>query len=264
MRPSLSTLAPARRRLVLVLAALLALVLVAGVVVLLTSRDGSGGDVDQAEPGPVIVLPGYGGGTEPLDPLVSALRSEGRDVVVFKPTENEQGDLRVQARLLGRLASQTMRRTDASSVDVVGFSAGGVIARIYVRDEGGADVVRRVLTLGSPHHGSEIAGTAVELAGDCPEGCRQLAPGSDLLRQLNAGDETPAGPLWTTVRSDADQTVTPTVSARLDGALNLRVQALCPQATTAHTDIPGDPVTLAALSTVLGAGKPRSPRDVSC
>ena len=117
-------------------------------------------------------------------------------------------------------------------MDVIGYSAGGVIARVFVRDDGGADVVRRVLTLGSPHHGAEVAAAPTSWPGGCPKACEQLAIDSDLLRHLNAGDETPAGPEWATIRSAADQTVTPTDSARLDGALNIRIQDLCPDATT--------------------------------
>ena len=86
-----------------------------------------------------------------------------------------------------------MDKADADSVDIIGYSAGGVVARLYVRDEGGASVVRRVLTLGSPHHGTDVAALAEEAAGGCPKACEQLATGSDLLRRLNAGDETPEG-----------------------------------------------------------------------
>ena len=53
-----------------------------------------------------------------------------------------------------------MDRTGTDSVDVVGYSAGGVIARLFVRDDGGDSVVRRVLTLGSPHHGTDVAALA--------------------------------------------------------------------------------------------------------
>ncbi|MEO5652388.1 MAG: alpha/beta fold hydrolase [Marmoricola sp.] len=263
MRPPLSNLAPARRRLVLIVIGLLLLALMAGIGVLLLGKRG-GAAVDQAVAGPVLVVPGYGGNAGSVTPLVAALREQGREVVVFAPDGGGTGDLREQARALATLTRITMRRTGAASVDVVGYSAGGVVARLFVRDEGGADVVRRVLTLGSPQHGTEIAALAAEVAGGCPVACEQLAPDSDLLRELNAGDETPSGPRWLTVRSTGDQVVTPTESAVLEGAVNVEVQGVCPAATTSHGQLPGDPVVLATLASGLGAAAPQEPRTVTC
>lgn len=220
--------------------------------------------VDQQRLGPVIVVPGYGARLGSLDPLVAELRRQGRDPVVFEPTENNEGDLRVQARRLGDLVDRTRKRTGAASVDLVGYSAGGVIARLYVREDGGASVVRRVLTLGSPHHGTDVAALAQEVAGGCPTACEQLATGSELLRRLNAGDETPAGPAWVTVRTTGDQTVTPSTSAALSGAVNVTVQDLCRGATTSHGALPGDPVVLATLRTALGRGRAAAPSRVTC
>ena len=86
----------------------------------------------------MLVVPGYGGTASDLDPLIAQLRRDGRTVVAFEPTQGGTGDLRVQAKRLADLAERTMERNEADSVDVVGYSAGGVIARLYVRDEGGA------------------------------------------------------------------------------------------------------------------------------
>jgi hypothetical protein len=149
-------------------------------------------------------------------------------------------------------------------VDVVGYSAGGVVVRLWVRDYGGDAVARRVLTLGSPQHGTSQAALGLELAGGCPTACEQLVPDSDVLRQLNAGDETPNGPLWATVRSAYDRVVTPVDSAALAGALNILVQDVCPGSTTAHGGLPGDPVVLAALGSLLGVGTPKVPTNVAC
>jgi pimeloyl-ACP methyl ester carboxylesterase len=223
-----------------------------------------GPSVDQRTPGAVILVPGYGGDTSDLDPLVSALRRSGREAVVFHPTGGEQGDLRTQARRLARLARTTLDRTGDASVDLVGYSAGGIVVRLFVRDDGGAGEVRRVLTLASPHHGTDVAETAKDVAGGCPTACEQLVPGSELLTRLDAGDETPSGPRWITLRTDTDAVVTPPDSARLAGALNLRVQRYCPAATTSHAGLPADPVTLATLTAVLGSGPPHPPRDVRC
>ncbi len=180
------------------------------------------------------------------------------------PTEGGTGDLRVQARRLGDLAERTLASTGDDSVDVIGYSAGGVVARLWIRDNDGASVVRRVLTLGSPHHGTDVAALAADAAGGCPPACEQLAPGSDLLRRLDAGDETPDGPSWVTVRTDDDEIVTPSDSAALEGALNIRVQELCPSATTSHGELPSDPVVEATLASVLGRQAPAVPEDVTC
>jgi len=264
VRRPLDSWAPARRRQAFA---------VLGVVVLALVTLGTWGAVratrgtaavDQRTLGPVVLVPGYGGDVSDLDPLVVELRSEGRQAIVFRPSGSEEGDLRVQARRLATLVRATLRRTGGPSVDLVGYSAGGVVARLFVRDDGGAGLVRRVLTIGSPHHGTDVAATAKAAVGGCSPACEQLVPGSDLLARLDAGDETPAGPRWITVRSTSDTVVTPTDSAVLAGALNLLVQDFCPSATTSHGALPGDPVTLATVPAVLGRGSPRPPSGVHC
>jgi triacylglycerol lipase len=220
--------------------------------------------VAQDEPGPVLLVSGYGGSTRSLEPIRRALEEIGRNVVVVPPVGGGTGDLRVQAAALGRAAEAARGRFDAMSVDVVGYSAGGVVARIWVRDLGGASVARRVVSVGSPQHGTSVAELAAGVAGSCPVACEQLVPDSDLLRRLNARDETPRGPRFVSVWSTADRTVVPPDSARLDGALNLTVQSVCPGARTAHGDLPSDRVVLAALRSTLGAGPPRAPTAVPC
>jgi pimeloyl-ACP methyl ester carboxylesterase len=260
----LATLAPARRRLVLlaVLAGLLgALAVVAAVVVRLTA---SVTPVAQDDPGPVLLVSGYGGSTRALDPVREALTRGGRDVVVVPPVGGGTGDIAEQARALDGVADDAMHRFDAGSVDVVGYSAGGVVARKWVRDDGGVGKARRVLSVGSPQHGTAVAELAAGVAGRCPTACRQLEPDSDLLRALNAHDETPDGPRFVSVWSDADEVVVPPDSARLDGAVNLTVQSVCPGARTSHAGLPGDPVVLALLGSSLGVDPPDVPADVAC
>ena len=260
----LDSLAPARRRLVLALTGVLLAVVVVVVVLAVRAARDDVRTVAQDELGPVLLVPGYGGSTASLEPLRTELEALGRTVVVVPPEGDGTGDLAEQAQALGELAAETIDRLDAPSVDVVGYSAGGVVARLWVRDHGGDELARRVMGIGSPQHGTEVAELVLSGAGGCPVGCRQLVPDSDLLRRLNAGDETPAGPVFVAVYSTLDRVVTPPDSALLDGGLGFSVQSVCPQDRAEHGDLPSDPVVLAALETALGAGPPTVPTADVC
>ncbi|CCQ14968.1 Lipase class 2 [Rhodococcus sp. AW25M09] len=246
-----SSLAPARRRLVLGVLALVVIGVLAAAVAFALSR-GTGApvaSVDQSVPGPVLLVPGYGGSTDALDVLAGVLREDGRDATVVALPEGGIGDLTEQAKTLRGAADEALSRTGATSVDVVGYSAGGVVARIWATDLGGAEQARRIVTLGSPHHGTQVAGLAAQFVPDrCPTACQQLDPNSPLLTGLNSGDETPEGPQWVSIWTEVDQVVTPPTSAALDGAINVPVQSVCADSTVDHGSLPRDSLVAAIVS----------------
>jgi triacylglycerol lipase len=214
------------------------LLVVLAVVVVLRARD-EAGDVAQDLPGTVLLVAGYGGSTAALDDLARRLRDAGRRVEVVPPVGDNTGDLTEQARALGTVADRAVA-AGAPSVDVVGYSAGGVVARIWVAELGGDDVARRVVTLGSPHRGTQVAAIGARL-GTCPPACRALAPGSDLLDDL---PETPSGPRWTSIWTANDETVVPPSSGRLSGGVAIELQQVCANARVAHGDLPRDRLTM--------------------
>jgi triacylglycerol lipase len=253
----LAGLSPARRRVVLTFL-VLALAAAAVLIGTLVSRSTSpaAGPVAQDRPGPVLLVPGYGGTTGSLQSLADVLTAAGRDVTVVALPGDGTGDLHASADALGAAVDAALARTGKASVDVVGYSAGGLVARLWVAD-GHTDVVRRVLTLGSPHHGTSLADLAGDVApGSCPVGCQQMASDSDLLARLNRGDETPPGPTWVSIWTTRDETVTPPDSARLAGALNLPVQSVCADARVGHGDLPRDPLVQQMVLAELTAGDP--------
>ena len=126
-------LSPQRRRLALG-AASMALLLIMAVAVITVIRvvDDSTQPVSQASrPGPLV--PGYGGNVQSLEPLAARLRSAGRTAVIVEPVGDGTGDLRAQAEHLGEVATSVRKDSGAASVDVVGYSAGGVVARLWAR-----------------------------------------------------------------------------------------------------------------------------------
>jgi triacylglycerol lipase len=143
---------------------------------------------------------------------------------------------------------------------IIEVMSGGGVSRVWADELGGAGVTRRVVTLGSPDHGTRAARFAAAFGPDvCPMACRQLVPSSDLA--CDARGDAPDGPAWTAVWTAQDQVVTPPESARLDGAVNVKVQDVC-----SDTRIgPGDPTQCADLrdSGASSIGQPNPSRSAS-
>ncbi|WP_432824232.1 esterase/lipase family protein [Dactylosporangium sp. CA-092794] len=229
-------MSPRRRAMFAVLAAIAVLV-TAGLAGRALLRRGPRPIPAQDRPGAVLLVPGYGGDAQPLQRLAATIRATGRTVSVVELPDGGTGDLAAQADALDAAAGEALR--GAPSVDVIGYSAGGVVARLWVQDHDGVRKARRIVTLGSPHRGARLAAAgAATLPGACPAACRQLAPGSAVLGQLRT--PVPRPPQWLSIWSEQDQTVVPPDSSRLDGAVDADIQALCPGRQVGHGELPTD------------------------
>lgn len=248
-----------RRRLLLAVAALV-VVAGAGTGVAVTGGGSAAprtGIPAQDTVGPVLLVPGYGGGQGGLDQLAAAIRAgTGRETKVLTLVGDGTGDLQQQVGVLTDAVEDAYDQ-GAPSVDVIGYSAGGVVVRLWVAGEGGEHQARRVLTLGSPMHGTTLAAAGGALApGACPAACQQLTPGSALLTQL---PPIPPGLPWLSIWTQHDQTVVPPDSARLEGAVNVPLQGICPDDRAAHSDLPTDPAVTGLVLQALGTSPLREP-----
>jgi triacylglycerol lipase len=217
-------------------------------------------------PGPVLMIPGYGGNTGSLAPLAARLSAAGHSVTVVTLPGDGTGDLAAQASTVDSYvtaALATPQGRSAGSVDIVGYSAGGVVARLWVQRYDGVHRARRVVTLGSPHHGTSLAAAGTVLAPDaCPTACQQLAPGSALLAGL--ASPVPVPPAWLAIWTADDQTVTPPDSANLDGATDLEIQSVCGELQVSHGELPSNAFVQAAVLDALGAGPIHLPTAADC
>jgi triacylglycerol lipase len=260
----LGGLSPRRR----VLMAGLGVVVVVAVVVAVAAavRTGSAGPAgypSQDRPGPVLLVPGYGGQTSSLSQLAARIRSTGREATVVGMPGNGTGNLNADASVLNAAVTRALDG-GAPSVDVIGYSAGGVVALLWAHQDDGTGKARRVITLGSPYHGASIAAGAEGFApGACPEACQQLVPGSSLLATLDAAP-VPARPRWISLWTTDDQVVTPPGSARLPGAINVPIQSICPDEQISHEQLPTNPVVTAIVLQAIGPGPIRFPTSADC
>jgi len=176
---------------------------------------------------------------------------------------NGTGSLIADASVLNAAVTRALKG-GAPSVDVIGYSAGGVATLLWVREDGGVHKARRVVTLGSPFHGASIASAAQGFVpGACPAACQQLVPGSSLLSRLDATG-VPARPRWLSLWSTDDTTVTPPDSARLAGAINVPIQSVCPAQQISHSQLPVNPAVTAIVLQAIGAGPVRPPTASDC
>jgi triacylglycerol lipase len=243
---------------VVVLVVLLSAAGLGGVALL---RADAGRVLPHEPPVPVVLVHGYGGSTGDFRVLAPKLIAAGFDVLPVPLPERNTGDMRESARAV----ADAVRRSGAPKVDVVGYSAGGIVTRIWLRELGGANVARHAVLLASPNHGAGLAERARTLdPGRCLVACVQLVPSSPLLASLNRGDETPEGPTWTTVWSQDDEVVTPPGSARLDGAVNVRVQDVCRDAMLNHSDLARDPLVVGLVVRALQGRMDEMPDRGDC
>jgi triacylglycerol esterase/lipase EstA (alpha/beta hydrolase family) len=254
-----------RKRLV---AAVAGLAVVIAVVSTVLATAGSGaappsGYPAQDRPGPVLLLPGYGGSTAAVSVLAARIRATGRSAIVVRLPGNGTESLLLDAAALNA-AVQRALRAGAPSVDVIGYSAGGVAALLWARDDDGAHEARRVITLGSPFHGTRLAAAGQAFVpGACPTACQQLTPGSTLLAKLDAAGMI-RRPRWLSLWTIDDKVVTPPDSARLPGAINVPVQSICPAVRVTHSELPTNPVITAIVLQAIGRGPLRYPTAAVC
>jgi pimeloyl-ACP methyl ester carboxylesterase len=214
--------------------------------------------------GPVLLVPGYGGSTAGIAILADRLRAAGRAAFVVEVAGDGRGDLDVQAAVLDRAVRNALFLTRSSTVDIVGYSAGGVIARAWAATHIGTVPARRVITLGSPHHGTDLVGHGTGMAPDaCPAACRQLLPGSGFLDRLKHAEYAAAQPDWVSIWTTYDRVVPPE-SSRLSDAVNFSVQSVCGDLPLMHGDLPRDAVVARLAIAELGVDAADVPTPDVC
>lgn len=124
----------------------------------------------------------------------------------YSPLTN---DIRAAASELSAEIEAIVALTGYERIHVIGHSLGGLIARYYVQRLGGDERVHTLVTLGTPHSGSEPARLLpFQLF-------RQLTPGSDLYTELSAPARRCAT-RFVAYWSDLDQLIIPHTNARID------------------------------------------------
>jgi triacylglycerol esterase/lipase EstA (alpha/beta hydrolase family) len=132
---------------------------------------------------PVLLVHGYICNHRVWDNVADALRQAGHPVLAvdLEPLFTSIDDYAVN---LEQATTTLLTATGATQIALVGHSMGGLVIRAWLRASGQARVAR-VITLGSPHQGTDIARASMTSNGS------QMIWRSDWLQTLQSS-ETPA------------------------------------------------------------------------
>lgn len=152
-------------------------------------------------------------------PMARALRAHGLGPIRAINLEPPLGHIGSHAESVAREIRQLRRDCGGARVAIVAHSMGGLVARDVLRVLG-PDDISRIVTLGSPHHGSLLARALPGLP------FREMEPGSRWLGDLNAGQEGHFPVPIICIYSAHDNMVRPTWSAALEGATRIELEGL--------------------------------------
>ena len=179
------------------------------------------GDADP----PVLLLHGYGANSGFWKPLSEQLTQFGISHAAID-LEPLLGSIDDYAELIETSAQRLCRDNGVETIVIVGHSMGGLAARAWLRRYGAARL-ECMITLGTPHFGSTLAGYGMG------ENARQMLPPVSGTRRENhwltdlASSESPAvRARMRSIYSRHDNIVSPQQSAQLPGATNIGVDLM--------------------------------------
>lgn len=136
-----------------------------------------------------------------------------------------------------------VRATGAARVMIVAHSMGGLVARAHARRYGTSRVAR-IVTIGTPHHGSLEAWLSMGTS------LAQLRPGSAWLAELDR-EPLPAVPI-VSIWSWHDSMVVPQTSAHLAGSIDVPLTGI------GHNALLGDGAVFARVEAEIAAARATS------
>lgn len=132
--------------------------------------------------------------------------------------------------------------TGHEQVVLVGHSMGGLAARAYLRAHG-ASRIAKVITIGTPHHGTGLAHFGVGLNTQQMRWTVTEQEGlcSEWLRELAASESPAIYQRIVSIYSHHDNIISPQISSHLEGAKNIELHAI------GHVALGLDPVVQALV-----------------
>lgn len=158
---------------------------------------------------PVVVVHGYFHNRSGFDFMSHELRVRGFRWVHGMNYNPIRASVPALAERFAVSVRDVMEVAGTDKVHVVGHSLGGVIARWFVQELEGHEVVDTCVTIGTPHHGTWPAYVGFGPA------ARDMRPGSEVVQRLEQGFQRFTEVNFVNLYSDLDVLIIPPSSAVL-------------------------------------------------
>jgi triacylglycerol lipase len=170
---------------------------------------------------PILFVHGWNSSASTWNTMVNRFEADGWPATHLRAfSYNGAQSNATTATEVQREVNLLLASTGATKVDVITHSMGGLSARYYAKNLGGAAKVDRWVSLGGPNHGTTTASLCLDTS------CREMRVGSTFLANLNSGDETPGSATYGTWWSTCDGVINPPDSTVLAGAQNTRTACM--------------------------------------
>jgi triacylglycerol esterase/lipase EstA (alpha/beta hydrolase family) len=164
---------------------------------------------------PVILVHGLNCNGGYWWPMYRFLQKQGITQLFTLNMEPIFDDIEHFAQQLARRVEEVCAISQTDQVILVGHSMGGLVSRVYYHRYGGKKRIAKIITLGSPHHGSILAWL---LWG---RNLQQMRPNDPWLNELNQLEQQVGALPLTSIYSYHDNLVAPQESSVLPSAKNI-------------------------------------------
>lgn len=195
------------------------------------------GGVAHSKTLPVLLIHGYGCNSGYWHAMQKSLTEAGisHHAIDLEPVF---GDIEEYVPLVHRAVETLCRDSGHNEIIIVAHSMGGLAARATMRVHG-CTRIARLITLGTPHHGTAIANYGVGM--NCRQmhwrGSARTGTPSHWLRKLDEDEPAATRARIVSIYSHHDNIVAPQTSSHLQGARNIEFDGIGHVALALHPRI---------------------------
>ncbi|KAF9956696.1 hypothetical protein BGZ70_009796 [Mortierella alpina] len=172
----------------------------------------------------------------------------------------------------GNFVDNVLVKLNATQVDIVGHSQGGILARYWIKYQNGAGKVKRHVGISPINHGTTLSSIvtiakALKLFDPSKPLLDAIAPSfmqmvdtSDFIKKLNAGGDTAEGVIHSNIATRFDEVVTPFETCFQDhpGVTNVLLQNYCLLSLNEHLTMVNSNVVLQFVLNQLDPSKAKT------